>query len=265
LTAQQIFDLSGTASTEAPYESNIIQDGEILPSATFVSLIAAGKFNHVPIMGGTTEDEDNFLLGITEYFEHPRVPFSANDYQNLVNSYGAASYPPGTEAKVKALYPLGAYASPQLAMDAIGTDSLVCPQHYSNRLYAGQVPVYYYEFEDQTAPSYFPAMPGFQPLAYHTADIQYLFPNWHGGPQGIPHSLNAGQELLSDELVAAWTNFAWTGNPNGQGNSPWPLYTPKKPGAPSIFAETRPNLSTLSDAQFNTKHHCSFWDSVLTY
>ncbi|HLH10515.1 MAG TPA: carboxylesterase family protein [Methylovirgula sp.] len=265
LSAQQIFDLSGTASTAAPYESNIIQDGQVLPSATFTSLIAAGKFNHVPIMGGTTEDEQNFSLGITEYFENPRVPFSATDYDNKINSFGAANYPPGTQAKVKALYPLGAYASPQLALDAIGTDSTACAQRYSHILYSSQVPLYYYEFDDETAPSYFPVMPGFQPLAYHTADIPYLFPGWHGGPQGIPHSLNAGQEKLSDELVAAWTNFAWTGNPNGQGNAPWPLYTPNKPNVPSIFAETRPNLTTMSDAQFNAKHHCNFWASISTY
>ena len=30
-------------------------------------------------------------------------------------------------------------------------------------------------------------------LAYHTADIQYLFPLWHGGPLGIPHPLNPQQ------------------------------------------------------------------------
>jgi para-nitrobenzyl esterase len=265
LTAQQIFNLSGTASTAAPYLSNIIEDGQILPSASFTSLIAAGKFNHVPIIGGTTEDEENFFLGITEFFEKPRVAFSATDYQNQINAYGSSSYPAGTEKKVEALYPLGAFATPQLAIDAIGTDSLVCAQRYSNILYSSQVPVYYYEFDDQTAPSYFPSMPGFQALAYHTSDIQYLFPNWHGGPQGIPHALNNAQEKLSDELVAAWTNFAWTGNPNGQGNGPWPVYTPTKKNQPSILAETRPNLTTLTDVQFNTKHHCNFWASISTY
>ena len=63
-------------------------------------------------------------------------------------------------------------------------------------------------------------------LAYHTSDIQYLFPLWHGGPAPPAyHSLNKKQTDLSDQLVAAWTNFAWTGNPNGLGNYPWPRYT----------------------------------------
>ena len=51
-----------------------------------------------------------------------------------------------------------------------------------DKLLASQIPVYTYEFDDQTAPFYFPKMPGFLSLAYHTADIQYLFPLWHGGP-----------------------------------------------------------------------------------
>jgi para-nitrobenzyl esterase len=44
-------------------------------------------------------------------------------------------------------------------------------------------------------------MPGFQSLAYHTGDIQYLFPLYHGAT-GIVHPLNSQQENLSDELVA---------------------------------------------------------------
>ena len=50
-----------------------------------------------------------------------------------------------------------------------------------DKLLAPTIPVYTYEFDDQTAPFYFPKMPEFLPLAYHTADIQYLFPLWHGG------------------------------------------------------------------------------------
>lgn len=265
LTAEQIYNLSGTASTEAPYENQILQDGQVLPAATFTSLIAAGKFNHVPIMGGTVEDEQNFSLGITEYFSSPREPASVATYNTKIASYGTASYPPGTETEIASLYPLGAYASPQLVLDAIGTDSTACAQRHSQILYSSQVPVYAYEFDDRTAPSYFPVMPGFLPLAYHTSDIQYLWPLWHGGPAGIEHPLNSQQEKLSDELVAAWTNFAWTGNPNGRGNSPWPVYTPARPNVPSILSEHSPFLSTFTDAQFSSIHHCTFWASISTY
>jgi para-nitrobenzyl esterase len=180
LTAQQIFDLSGTASTSAPYLSNIIQDGQILPSQ-FVPAIQAGQFNHMPIMSGEVEDEGNFFIGINEYFANPRVPVSVADYNASIAAFGTnPSYPPGTEAKAKSLYPLYAYPTPQLALDALETDPFACAQRHTNQLLSSQVPVYMYEFDDRTAPSYFPKMPGFQSLAFHTVDIQYLFPLWHG-------------------------------------------------------------------------------------
>lgn len=104
-------------------------------------------------------------------------------------------------------------------------------------------------------------MPGFLPLAAHTIDIQYYWPLWHGGPDGIQHSLNKKQTDLSDQLVAAWTNFAWTANPNGLGNYPWPRYAL---GAikPAWLIQDIPVLSTLNDTQYSALRNCGFWDSV---
>ena len=65
----------------------------------------------------------------------------------------------------------------------------------------------------------------FQARAYHTADIQFQYVNFHGGKFGVnmdqtngqPRELQGPEITLSDQLVAAWTNFAATGNPNGTG------------------------------------------------
>jgi len=265
ISAQQIFALSGTASTASRYETQITQDGTVLPER-FTDAIAKGHFNHVPIMSGWTEDEQNFGLGITEYFSGPpRVPASEATYDARIAAFGTnPSYPPGTEAQAQALYPLANYASPQLALDAIGTDSTACAQRHTNRLLASQVPLYAYEFDDRTAPSYFPVMPGFEPLAYHTSDIQYLFPGWHGGPDGIAHPLDGLQERLSDELVRAWANFARTGNPNGEGNSPWPRLQ-ANPNEAGVLSERIPKLSTFTDAEISERHNCAFWESISTY
>ena len=265
LTAEQIFTLSGTASASAPYETQITQDGTVLPQR-FTTAIAAGNFNHMPVMSGWTEDEQNFGLGITEYFSGPpRVPASEASYDARIAAFGTnPAYPPGTEAQAAALYPLANYATPQLALDAIGTDSTACAQRHTNRLLASQVPLYSYEFDDETAPSYFPVMPGFEPLAYHTSDIQYLFPLWHGGPDGIEHPLNNLQERLSNELVTAWTNFARTGNPNGRGNSPWPRYG-GDPDQAGVFSERIPKSTTYTDNELSERHNCAFWESISTY
>jgi para-nitrobenzyl esterase len=103
-------------------------------------------------------------------------------------------------------------------------------------------------------------LPGFTPLAAHTIDIQFLFQNWHGGVLGVNHpaELSRQESALSDELVAAWTHFAASGNPNGKGNSPWPQYT-DAPGAPAVLSENVPALSTFTLAQWSSNHHCDFW------
>jgi para-nitrobenzyl esterase len=108
-------------------------------------------------------------------------------------------------------------------------------------------------------PSYFPKMPGYQPLAYHTGDIQFLFPLWHGGPLGVTHKLSSQQQSLSNKLVTAWTNFAWTGNPNGQGDSPWPRYVAKKNQPSYYLSENAPTMSLMTDTQFEQEHKCDFW------
>jgi para-nitrobenzyl esterase len=131
-----------------------------------------------------------------------------------------------------------------------------------NRILAPQVPVYGYEFNDATAPFYFPPMPGFEPLAYHTADIQYLFPLWHGGPTGQVHQLNAQQQHLSDALVKAWTNFARSGDPNGPGVPNWPVFKPTT-GQPGVYlSETLPASKTITDQEFSVDHKCNFWAAV---
>jgi para-nitrobenzyl esterase len=275
LSVAQIMALQGNYLTGP---AGMIADGQVLPSDPFVTTIKAGRFNHMPIMSGTTEDEWNFILAIQEYYKNPRVPFSPADYAARINGYvgsetqyGSGVYPAGTPAAVAAHYPLAAYPTPQLAINATMTDQTVCGQRYTNRLFATQVPLYAYEFRDRTAPFYFPPMPGFQSLAYHTGDIQYLFPLYHGGPQGIAHSLNRQQDKLSDELVTAWTNFASSGNPNWRRREDralplyWPRYNPSNPSAPTVLSQNIPALSTFSDAQFAAAHQCNFWDSILTY
>ena len=81
-------------------------------------------------------------------------------------------------------------------------------------------------------------------------------------PASVIHHLNRKQQDLSDQLVAAWTNFAWTGNPNGLGNSPWPRY---KGAGGYYLSQDIPTLSTFTDYVFIAAHKCDFWNSFLIY
>jgi len=63
------------------------------------------------------------------------------------------------------------------------------------------------------------------------------------------------------ELVAAWTNFMYTGNPNLKGDRPWPRCTK---GSEAYLSQNVPALATITAAQFAAAHKCQFWDNVLT-
>jgi para-nitrobenzyl esterase len=259
LSAETILKLQGTESANGPYVTTApIADGTIVPSQGLFDAFKNGKFAHMPMMSGFTHDEYNFPIAISEYFSAaPRAPVSEADVRKYIETtYGANA------SKVIAAYNADSYATPQLALDAMGTGSLICPQQAVNRILSSQVPLYAYEFNDRTAPFFFPELPGFQSLAYHTADIQYLFSGYHGGARGIAHPLNGAQEQLSDELVTAWANFARTGNPNGTGDRPWPRYDARTPRSSFYLLEDIPALSLRTANQVSEDHQCRLWDGL---
>jgi len=262
LSAARILQLQGTPNASGPYVTGTMVDGTIIPVVPETAY-SAGQFNKMPIMGGNTHDELTFANAITEYFSGPpQTPMTAAQYVASVT----AAYPPATAAAVLAEYPLANYPSPQLAYSAAFTDPLIaCQPRHVVHLLSQWVPVYQYEFNYPNAPYYFPDMPGFVPLASHTIDIQFLFSGWHGGIFGVnSRALNAQETQLSDQLAAAWTNFARTGNPNGSGNSPWPQFT-NQADASVILSQNVPASTTLTDAQYAANHHCDFWDPILGY
>ncbi|WP_263357065.1 carboxylesterase/lipase family protein [Acidicapsa ligni] len=263
LPVEAILRLQGTESANGPYVTTApIADGTIVPSQGLFDALKKGKFAHMPMMSGFTHDEYNFPIAINEYFSAtPQTPVSEADVRKYVETTYAAN-----ASKVLAAYDLSAYATPQIALDAMGTGSLICPQQAVNATLSSQVPLYAYEFNDRTAPFFFPELPGFQSLAYHTADIQYLFSGYHGGTRGITHPLNSAQEQLSDELVMAWANFARTGNPNRAGDRagdrPWPRYDVRKPRSSFYLSEDIPASSLRTANQISEEHQCKLWDSL---
>ena len=262
LSAKRILQLQGTPNASTAFVAGPLVDGSIVPVPPETAW-TTGAYNHMPILGGTTKDELTFSLAINEYFSGPPQVALTPDQYNANNS-----------ATVLAQYPLSDYGNnPTLAQERVITDPFKCngyrvltQQAATNTGY----PVYGYDFTYQHTPFYFPQMPNkydptghFQALAYHTADIQYVFPGWHGGNLGVnldqgtgqPRELQGAESNLSDQIVAAWTNFAKNGNPNGNGNSPWPKFTT---GSPKLLQQDVP-LNIETGAQFRANYKCDFW------
>ena len=264
LTSAQVMALAGTETAQSKYVVGPLVDGALITEQPFAAF-KAGRFSHMPLINGNTKDENNFPLLIAAYFsKHPSPPTAA-DYVNYVKTtFVPPAFPKGTAAKVLARYPLAAYATPQLPYVRVVTDPFICDERTLTKILASQIPVYAYEFADETAPSYFPKVKGFPALAYHTSEIQYLFPGWHGGPTppSVVHPLNKKQTKLSDQLVTAWTNFASTGNPNGLGNYPWPRFEAGKVNKPAWLIQKATGLSTLTDRQYSAIRNCDFWNSL---
>jgi para-nitrobenzyl esterase len=285
LSAARILQLQGTPNANGPYIIGPFVDGTILP-IPFATAWSTGRYNKMPIMGGSVKDEVTFFSSITEYFSGPpQVPLTPAQYAagGGEGSFSINLFFGSNAPAVLAEYPISNYNNdPELAYDRAVTDGLLkCPSLHALKAQAASDTgngVFGYDFTYQHAPYYFPQMPNpasptgyFQPLAAHTIDIQFLFVDWHGGQLGVnlsqdaispannqPRNLQGSEIGLSDQLVAAWTNFVKTGNPNGTEAPVWPVFTPS---SSTFLQEDIPN-SLETEAQYRANYKCDFWDSL---
>lgn len=271
LPAAKIAALSGTESATSAFVGGPMIDGKIIPRQA-IDAFRSGNFNRMPIMMGTTRDEGNFTVGIAQYFKKDRAAITQKEFDDYVQRvYGGnagpggtpPAYPADTVAALKSRYPV-TKTVPHKAWAAVHSDMLACRGQYAAGALARHAPLYMYRFDDRTAPSYFPKMAGFEPGAYHTGDIPYVFIGYHGGPDGVRVPLTPAQTKLSDKMIATWANFARSGNPNGKGDAPWPRWQ-EGGGHSAYFLQDNDWKSTLTNVQFTAAHQCGFWQSILLY
>jgi len=229
-------------------------DGVVLPMSVG-DAFASGQFNRVPVMEGSTHDE--YRLFVPLFFDFVTGPLTPELYPVGISIL--LGVPPASVPAVMAQYPLANYSSPSIALAALATDAVfACPRQTATADLSRHVATYVYEFSDSTAPQRYLPPASFPYGAAHESELQYLFDIVTTLPV-LP--LNTNQEKLSRAMVTAWTNFAFTGNPNlGPQGISTPLWL-RTNHTGYVHSLVSPRPRAYSGAAFDADHKCGFWSS----
>lgn len=230
-----------TAAELLPYTTlfPLIAYGTGLVPREPAAVFAAGREAAVPLLQGNTHDEHvEFTLAV-----HPDG-ITARQYAAMLRTAFGPDAP-----SVQRRYPAARFPSPTAAASRVFTDSgWICPSWRSGREHARTARTYAYVFDDPSAPtpSGQPLPAHVRPATAHGADTFSLF-DFPDGPR-----LTAAQRHLADHLIAYWTRFVRTGDPNGPHRKRWPRL-----GAANTALELAPGAIRPVDVK--TAHHCGLW------
>jgi len=227
------------------FDSSPNVDDRVIPQSLDTAF-ASGQFNHVPLMQGANHDEWRFFVAL--FFDLAGGPITADQYPSVV----AGMVGPDAAPLVLAAYPLANFDSPDLAVGAIGTDSVfACPARVADQVLSTQVPIFTYEFNDSNAPELFLPPVSFPYGATHASELRYLFKLSWGG------RLDERREELSNDMIRYWTQFAKSGDPNSSGVPFWHRYD----ATADEFQSLAPP-SPMPEFEFAADHNCDFWAAL---
>ena len=231
LRAITVETLMAADALEAPafgigkFPFGLMEDGIVVPK-NLRSVFATGEIHRVPMILGVNRDEFTWFTAMME-LRSGRV-LSAEAYPEtlaatiaLLNKLhlNGVTVPAEAIPRVLEMYPITAHEGyPSRALAAVVSDAglVSTAGRRTARVLAKACPeVFVYEFDVPDTPCPWPAVSSPYGSA-HTLELPYVFPGFRGA-SGKPVSLDKEQERLAAEMVSYWTNFAWTGTPNGYG------------------------------------------------
>jgi para-nitrobenzyl esterase len=218
-----------------------------------LDLIHAGKWNNVPIIAGTNENEGTIFVPMMILVMPGKVtfPLSADQLPLVFNHFF------NNQTIVDAIqiqYPLYQYNSPDdLAADVLRDYFFVCSARRALRIINAQsIPTWLYHFtyvgdwiEDPFLGE------------YHSSELEFVFDNaW----PPIIHSFSAKDQQMANDFGSYWANMVFQHNPNGDGSIPvteyWPQYN-STAMTNVILAQPLSMEADLFEGQ------CQFWDRIV--
>jgi carboxylesterase 2 len=184
-----------------------VLDGYVFPR-TYHDALALGPANDVPIITGTTKDEDG---------ASPKQRITLAAYR----SGARAAYGPAAD-EFLALYPASSNAEAAAQSNEAARDRARVSTHLWSALWAksAKSPVFTY-FWTHPAPGPDAARQG----AFHGSEIDYVFNNLHA----TDRPWTDVDRRIADRLSRFLVNFAATGDPNAPGLPAWPAADPAVP------------------------------------
>jgi len=223
-----------------------VVDGTVVPEQPWDATLA-GKFNKVPFILGTVEDEG--VMFIDSAFPNPMDTLEYNAFIDVVFTKNAT--------KVKEMYPIPPYEAKDTrpVVSVMGTDYIwVCPTRYTARAMADITPTFLYHFNhvldfNPWGPLYTECITA----ACHGSELPFVF----GSTPLGGFAWGPGEYELSEIMATYWGNFATSGNPN----HPYPVLQqwPQYQAASNIDMEfsipTKPFVGYLNSI-------CNDWDAL---
>jgi para-nitrobenzyl esterase len=246
------------------YDIGLTCDGVSVP-APLVDLFTSGRFNHVPTINGTMNNEFNWFQAMLELAAGQ--PLSADAYpealaaafRHLPEPLLGSPVPSARIGEVMECYPPSGFLSPSEALAAAITDCgfVSAGNRRINRILRSyESNVFAFELDAPDADMPWPSV-SFPYRSAHTKDLQYLFPMFRGG-SGRAVPFTEADAKLSSEMIRYWTSFAHHGNPITTGLPAWNSVDPVRD---NVMLLAIPECREVE--RFGERHNCDFWDSFV--